>query len=44
MRTFAALALLGAVTAVMTENDFEFVQFIAKHNKNYKSIEEYKHR
>jgi hypothetical protein len=45
MQTFVALALMGVASAiVMTENDFEFISFIAKHNKNYKSVEEYNSR
>ena len=42
MQNFVALALMGAASArVMTEQDFDFIQYIAKHNKNYKSVEEY---
>ena len=37
--------LFGTVSAtVLLENDFKFINYIAKHNKSYKSKEEYSHR
>jgi C1A family cysteine protease len=43
MRSFAALTAAATAT-VMTETDFKFIQYIAKHNKNYKNIEEFNFR
>jgi hypothetical protein len=42
MRTFAA-AVLAAVASAKHINsaDFDFVQYISKHGKSYKSLEEY---
>lgn len=45
MRTFAAAALFGAVSATKMEaNDYKFMSFIVEHNKEYATIEEYNMR
>ena len=45
MKPFITAALAGTGTAAMlTENDLKFVNFIAKHNKNYNTMEEYNGR
>jgi len=44
MRTFAAALLSAATARVMTETDFEFINFVAQHNKNYGTVEEFNMR
>jgi len=44
MRTFIAAAVAAVATAVMSEEEFAFIQFIAKYGRNYKSTEEYQER
>jgi cathepsin L len=42
MRTFAAVALVAVANAkVLNQQDFDFVQYIAKHGKSYADVEEY---
>ena len=42
MKTLAAALVACAATAVMLdENDLKFVQYMAEHDKNYTSMEEY---
>ncbi len=43
MRTFVAIALTGAVSA-FTTTSFEFMKYLAKHGKSYKSLDEYNMR
>jgi len=44
MRTFAATLLSAATARLMTETDFEFINFVAHHNKNYETVEEFNMR
>lgn len=45
MRSFLALALAGAASAtVMTSADYEFLNFVATHNKKYDTVEEFNAR
>jgi hypothetical protein len=44
MRTFAASLLSAATARLMTETDFEFLNFVAHHNKNYATVEEFNMR
>jgi len=44
MRSFAAALLSVATARVMTENDFQFINFVAQHNKNYGTVEEFNMR
>jgi len=44
MRTFIAAAVAAVATAVMSEDEFAFIQYIAKHGKNYTSQAEYAER
>jgi len=41
MKGFAATALFGAASALMTSDDYEFMSYIAKFNKFYDTTEEY---
>lgn len=42
MRTFATAVLAGLTSAkVLSQTDFDFVQYIAKHGKSYASLEEF---
>jgi len=42
MKNFIAHLLVGAVSAtIMEETEFAFIQYIAKHNKSYSSVEEF---
>jgi C1A family cysteine protease len=41
MRSILALSLLGAVSMAEETAEFEFMNFIAKFNKNYNNMEEY---
>jgi C1A family cysteine protease len=45
MRSLIATAIAAVATAtIMNETDFAFIQYIAKHNKNYASMEQYSQR
>jgi len=45
MKTFVAAALVAAVTATPMSNlEFNFINFVAKHGKNYGTVEEYQFR
>ena len=45
MKYLAAAAFLGAVNAGLIDaNDFKFMQFIAMHNKQYDTVEEFSSR
>jgi len=45
MRTFASIALLGVATAMpLSDNDFEFMNYITKFGKSYGTIEEFNFR
>jgi C1A family cysteine protease len=44
MKSFAATLFAAATARVMTENDFEFINFVAQHNKNYATVEEFNMR
>jgi C1A family cysteine protease len=44
MKTFALAAIAGAASALLTEEDFHFMHFVAKFNKFYDTTEEYKLR
>ena len=45
MRSFFSLALAGAASAtVMTANDYDFLNFVATHNKRYDTVEEFNAR
>lgn len=42
MRTFVAAALVAvASTKVLTQHDFDFINYIAEHGKSYADLEEY---
>lgn len=42
MRSFAVAALAAVATAkVFTQNDFDFINYIATHGKSYNSIDEF---
>ena len=42
MKSFFALALAGAVSATtMDSNDYQFINFVVTHNKEYATVEEY---
>ena len=42
MRTLATAVLAGLTSAkVLSQTDFDFVQYIAKHGKSYASLEEF---
>jgi len=43
MKTFACLALAGVASAI-TMNDIKFMDFLAKHGKDYNTIEEFNFR
>lgn len=44
MKTFALIALSGAASALLTSDDYEFMNYIAKHNKFYGNTTEYAFR
>ena len=44
MKTFFAGALLASVSVAFTSTDFKFVQYLAEHNKNYPTLNEYNQR
>jgi C1A family cysteine protease len=44
MKSFAATLFAAATARVMTENDFEFINYVAQHNKNYATVEEFNMR
>jgi len=44
MKTFATIALFGAASALLTEDDYSFMSYIAKWNKFYGTTEEYAFR
>ena len=44
MKTFALAAIAGLSTALMTSDDYEFISYVAKHNKVYETTEEYAFR
>jgi cathepsin L len=45
MKTFLALALAGAVSAIAVEPiDMEFMRYVVEHNKSYATVEEYELR
>jgi hypothetical protein len=35
MKTIFAIALLGAVAIAVPQDDYDFAEFMAKHNKSY---------
>jgi len=42
MRTFATAILAGLTSAkLLSQTDFDFVEYIAKHGKSYASLEEF---
>ena len=42
MRTFAAVALAAIANAkILNQQDFDFVNYIAKHGKSYADVQEY---
>lgn len=42
MRSFIAAALVAVASSkALSDADFAFVNYIAKHSKNYKDVEEY---
>jgi hypothetical protein len=43
MKTFAAIALLGVVSAV-TEVEYAFMNYMSNFGKSYGTVEEYKFR
>ena len=44
MKTFVAVALMGVASAEITAEFLEFANFVAKYNKTYQTVEEYKFR
>jgi len=40
MKTFVSLALAGVASAI-THNDIKFMDYLAKHGKDYNTIEEF---
>jgi C1A family cysteine protease len=44
MKSFAATLFAAATARVMTENDYEFINFVAQYNKNYATVEEFNMR
>jgi hypothetical protein len=44
MRTFLALALAGAASATVVENDLKFMNFMAKWSKAYDTVAEFNKR
>lgn len=40
----ATLLAAAATARVMNQNEFEFIQYIAKHNKSYATVEEFNSR
>lgn len=45
MKTFASLALIGAVSAMpLVENDSDFMNFITRFGKSYGTVEEFNFR
>jgi hypothetical protein len=44
MKTFASIALFGAASALMTQDDYQFMSYIAKYNKYYGTTDEYAFR
>ena len=44
MKTFALAAIAGLSTALMTSDDYEFISYVAQHNKVYETTEEYAFR
>lgn len=45
MRTFVATAIAVVATAtLMDKADYEFMKFVAEHNKHYATVEEYNFR
>jgi cathepsin L len=43
MKSYIAAALATAATAV-SQNEFEFINWVAQHGRNYQSLAEYEHR
>lgn len=44
MKSYFAIALSGAASAAFVENDVKFLNYMAKWNKVYNTVEEYAHR
>jgi hypothetical protein len=44
MKTFIVSAIASAATALVTQNEFEFINWVAEYGRNYQSLEEYAHR